>query len=176
MSGLFEPCDLDGLLAPPPPAKKARRKAWSHAALPGVKPAILDDHDLMMRWRHDLHANPELGFEEHRTSDLVAKLLRAWGIEVHVGVVGGPTGVVGVLHGRTASDQSMGLRADLDSLPIQEAGSKPYKSRNEGAHHGCGHDGHTSMLLGAAKYLASTRAFSGTVHFLFQPNEEATVR
>ena len=169
---LFEPCDLDGLLAPP--AKK-RKAAWAHASLPGVRPAILADLELMTRWRRDIHAHPELGFEENRTADLVARLLAAWGVEVSVGAVGGPTAVVGTLRGNTDSAASIGLRADLDALPMQELGSSAHKSTREGAHHGCGHDGHTAMLLGAAKHLAATRNFSGTVHFLFQPNEEAVV-
>ena len=170
-AALFAPYDLDGLLAPP--AKKARRTT-PFASLPGVKPEILADYDLMRRWRHDIHMNPELGFEEHRTSDLVAKLLAKWGIEVSKGKFGGPTGVIGTLRGATASERCIGLRADLDGLPMQEVSDSEYKSANVGAHHGCGHDGHTSMLLGAAKYLAETRRFSGTVHFFFQPNEEAT--
>ena len=169
---MFETCDLDGLLAPP--VKKARHTKTPFASYPGVKPAILADRDLMEHWRQDIHMHPELGFEEHRTSDLVAKLLAKWGIEVSVGACGGPTAVIGTLRGKTASDRSIGLRADLDGLPTKEVSDQPYKSVNEGAHHGCGHDGHTTMLLGAAKYLAATRNFSGTVHFFFQPNEEAT--
>ncbi len=170
---LFDPCDLDGLLKPP--VKRARREQWSLSSLPGIKPEILEDHELMTRLRQDVHSHPEIGFEERRTSDLVAKLLRSWGIEVTVGTFGGPTGVVGVLRGRTPSERSIGLRADMDALPTVEASSTAasYKSTN-GYHHGCGHDGHTTMLLGAAKYLAATRNFSGTVHFFFQPNEECT--
>jgi len=168
---MFEPCDLDGLLAPP--TKKARRST-PFASFPGVKAAILEDQHLLERWRHDIHMHPELGFEERRTSDLVAKLLAKWGIEVTVGAFGGPTAVIGTLRGKTASHCSIGLRADLDGLPMKEDSDQPYKSANEGAHHGCGHDGHTTMLLGAAKYLAATRNFSGIVHFFFQPNEEAT--
>lgn len=113
--------------------------------------------------------HPELGFEEHRTSDLVAKLLTKWGIDVTVGACGGPTAVIGTLGGSKPSECSIGLRADLDGLPMQEDSDQPYRSANQGAHHGCGHDGHTSMLLGAAKYLAATKRFSGTVHFFFQP-------
>ena len=170
-TGIFDPCDLDGLLAPP--TKKAKRE-WVHASLPGIKPEIAKDHELMIRWRHDIHRHPELGFEEHRTSDMVARLLRTWGIEVTVGAVGGPTAVIGVLKGKSASDRCIGLRADMDALPTQEVTSNEYKSTRDGSHHGCGHDGHTTMLLGAAKHLASTRNFSGTVTFIFQPNEEAT--
>jgi amidohydrolase len=119
--------------------------------------------------RHDIHAHPELGLEEVRTADLVAKKLEEWGIEVHRGV--GVTGVVGVL--RNGNGQaSVGLRADMDALPILEATALPYASQNPGRMHACGHDGHTTMLLGAAKYLAETRNFNGTVNFIFQPAEE----
>jgi amidohydrolase len=126
-------------------------------------------HAEMTEWRRDIHAHPELGFEERRTSDLVAAKLAEWGIEVHRGI--GGTGVVGVLragngHGR------IGLRADMDALPITEATDLPYASTHGGVMHACGHDGHTTMLLGAARYLAETRNFSGTVHFIFQPGEE----
>jgi hippurate hydrolase len=119
--------------------------------------------------RRDIHAHPELGLEEYRTADLVAKKLEEWGIEVHRGV--GKTGVVGVL--RNGNGQaSVGLRADMDALPILEATDLPYASQNPGRMHACGHDGHTTMLLGAAKYLAETRNFNGTVNFIFQPAEE----
>jgi hippurate hydrolase len=119
--------------------------------------------------RHDIHSHPELGLQEVRTADLVAKKLEEWGIEVHRGV--GVTGVVGVL--RNGNGQaSVGLRADMDALPIQEATELPYASQNPGRMHACGHDGHTTMLLGAAKYLAETRNFNGTVNFIFQPAEE----
>ena len=119
--------------------------------------------------RQDIHAHPELGLEEVRTAELVARKLEEWGIEVHRGV--GVTGVVGVL--RNGNGQaSVGLRADMDALPILEATDLPYASQNPGRMHACGHDGHTTMLLGAAKYLAETRAFNGTVNFIFQPAEE----
>ena len=119
--------------------------------------------------RHDIHAHPELGLQEVRTADLVAKKLEEWGIEVHRGV--GVTGVVGVL--RNGNGQaSVGLRADMDALPILEANDFAYASTNPGCMHACGHDGHTTMLLGAAKYLAETRNFNGTVNFIFQPAEE----
>jgi hippurate hydrolase len=119
--------------------------------------------------RRDIHAHPELGMEEHRTADLVAHKLEEWGIEVHRGV--GNTGVVGVL--RNGNGQAaIGLRADMDALPIQEATGLPYASQTPGLMHACGHDGHTAMLLGAAKYLMETRAFNGTVNFIFQPAEE----
>src|SRR6201996_7629596 len=119
--------------------------------------------------RQDIHANPELGLEEHRTADLVARKLAEWGIEVHRGV--GTTGVVGVLRSGNG-EGAIGLRADMDALPIVEANDVPYRSRNRGCMHACGHDGHTTMLLGAARYLAETRNFNGTVHFIFQPGEE----
>jgi hippurate hydrolase len=119
--------------------------------------------------RQDIHANPELGFDEHRTSDIVAKKLEALGIEVHRGV--GGTGVVGVLR-EGNGPVSIGLRADMDALPILEANELPYKSTKPGVMHACGHDGHTTMLLGAARYLAETRNFNGTVNFIFQPAEE----
>ncbi len=119
--------------------------------------------------RRDIHAHPELGLEEYRTSDLVARKLEEWGIEVHRSV--GKTGVVGVL--RNGNGQaSVGLRADMDALPIKEATGLPYASQSPGRMHACGHDGHTTMLLGAAKYLAETRSFNGTVNFIFQPAEE----
>ena len=119
--------------------------------------------------RRDIHAHPELGLEEYRTADLVAQKLTEWGIEVHRNI--GVTGVVGVLrngNGQTA----IGLRADMDALPILEAGDLPHVSQNPGRMHACGHDGHTTMLLGAAKYLAETRNFNGTVNLIFQPAEE----
>ena len=121
--------------------------------------------------RHDIHAHPELGFEENRTSDIVAEKLAGWGIEVHRGLA--QTGVVGVVHGRNgASGRSVALRADMDCLPIQETGTVPYRSRHDGKMHACGHDGHTTMLLGAARYLAATRRFDGTAYLIFQPAEE----
>ena len=119
--------------------------------------------------RHDLHAHPELAFEEDRTSSIVAKALESWGIEVHRGLA--KTGVVGVVK-NAASSRSVGLRADMDCLPIHETGAVPYRSRHDGRMHACGHDGHTTMLLGAARYLAETRNFDGTAYLIFQPAEE----
>ncbi|MEA2737243.1 MAG: hypothetical protein QOH05_550 [Acetobacteraceae bacterium] len=119
--------------------------------------------------RRDIHAHPELGLQEHRTADLVARKLEEWGIEVHRGV--GQTGVVGVLRNGNG-EAAIGLRADMDALPILEATGLPYASQTPGLMHACGHDGHTTMLLGAAKYLAETRDFNGTVNFIFQPAEE----
>lgn len=126
--------------------------------------------DEMTAWRRDIHEHPELGFEEHRTAALVAEKLASWGIEVTTAV--GKTGVVGTLRGLSPDGPTIGLRADMDALPIEEANDLPYKSRNPGVMHACGHDGHTAILLGAAKYLAETRNFAGTVHFIFQPAEE----
>jgi hippurate hydrolase len=126
-------------------------------------------HDDLTAIRRDIHAHPEIGFEEHRTSELVARKLAEWGIEVHRGI--GGTGVVGVLR-RGNGQASIGLRADMDALPIVEANLFPYRSTVPGRMHACGHDGHTTMLLGAARYLAKSGAFNGTVHFIFQPAEE----
>ena len=123
----------------------------------------------MTAWRRDLHAHPELGFEERRTADLVAAKLAQWGIEVHRGI--GRTGVVGVLKAGSGT-RAIGLRADMDALPIQESNTFEHRSRHDGRMHACGHDGHTAMLLGAAKVLAQSRNFDGTVHFIFQPAEE----
>jgi hippurate hydrolase len=126
-------------------------------------------HPELTAWRRDLHAHPELGFEETRTSDLVAAKLAAFGCEVHRGL--GKTGVVGTLRAG-ASQRSVGLRADMDALPIAEANLFAHRSQHQGKMHACGHDGHTTMLLGAARYLAETRNFDGSVHFIFQPAEE----
>ena len=134
-----------------------------------VIPQIAANHDEMTAWRRDIHAHPELGFEEVRTSELVAEKLKSWGLEVHTGL--GKTGVVGTL--RVGNDtRSIGLRADMDALPMPEANQFDYRSTKENVMHACGHDGHTTMLLGAAKYLAETRNFEGCVHFIFQPAEE----
>jgi hippurate hydrolase len=119
--------------------------------------------------RRDLHAHPELAFQERRTAGVVAAALRLLGLDVHQGL--GGTGVVGTLrHG--SSPRSIGLRADMDALPMAEQSRLAHASRHAGVHHGCGHDGHTAMLLGAAQQLARTRRFDGTVHFIFQPAEE----
>jgi len=122
-------------------------------------------------WRRDLHEHPELGFEETRTSGVVAEKLKAFGVdEVVTGIA--KTGVVGVIRGRGKSGRAIGLRADMDALPIEEATGLPYASKSPGRMHACGHDGHTTMLLGAARYLAETRNFDGTVYVIFQPAEE----
>ena len=131
---------------------------------------IAEFQDEMTAWRRDLHRFPELAFEEVRTSDFVADKLGEWGIEVHRGLA--KTGVVGVVRGQRDSGRAIGLRADMDALPIQELNTFEYASRSAGKMHACGHDGHTTMLLGAAKYLAETRNFAGTVYLIFQPAEE----
>ncbi|AUG39590.1 amidohydrolase [Pseudomonas chlororaphis] len=119
--------------------------------------------------RQDIHAHPELGFEENRTAALVARSLEEWGYQVHSGI--GKTGVVGVLR-NGSSPRRLGLRADMDALPIIENSGVAYSSRHSGCMHACGHDGHTAMLLGAARYLAATRQFDGTLTLIFQPAEE----
>ena len=123
----------------------------------------------MQTWRRDIHAHPEIAFEEHRTAQIVAEKLKSFGIEVETGIAG--TGVVGTLKKGTGN-RSIGLRADLDALLINEANEFEHKSKNPGKMHACGHDGHTVMLLGAAKYLAEHGNFDGTVYFIFQPDEE----
>ena len=126
-------------------------------------------HEDMISWRHDIHRNPETAFEEHRTAEMVARQLESFGIEVHRGLAG--TGVVGTLRAGKGG-RAIALRADIDALHIQEKNAVPHASCVPGKMHACGHDGHTAMLLGAAKYLAETRRFDGTVHFVFQPAEE----
>ena len=120
--------------------------------------------------RRDLHAHPEIGFEEVRTSGIVADKLAEWGIEVHRGI--GRTGVVGILPGKGGPGRRIGLRADMDALPMDETTNLPWRSTISGRMHACGHDGHTTMLLGAARYLAENRDFTGTAVFVFQPAEE----
>lgn len=126
-------------------------------------------HDALTAIRRDIHAHPELAFQETRTSNLVAQFLREQGLEVHTGL--GKTGVVGVLR-NGSSKKSVGLRADMDALPMPELNRFAHKSTINGRMHGCGHDGHTTMLLGAAQYLAKHRNFDGTINFIFQPAEE----
>lgn len=120
--------------------------------------------------RRDIHANPEIGFEEVRTAALVARELEKYGIEVHTGI--GKTGVVGIVQGKRPGNRRVGLRADMDALPMDELTDLPWKSNAPGKFHGCGHDGHTTMVLGAARYLAETRDFSGSIALIFQPAEE----
>ncbi len=127
-------------------------------------------HEELTAIRRDIHAHPEMGLEETRTAALVAAKLREWGIEVTEGV--GITGVVGTVRGRLPGQRSIGLRADMDALSIPEQTGLPYASQNAGVMHACGHDGHTTMLLGAARYLSENRDFSGTVQLIFQPAEE----
>ena len=131
---------------------------------------IADFEADLTEWRQDFHAHPELAFAEHRTSDIVASKLAEFGIEVHRGLAG--TGVVGTLKGNRPGERAIGLRADMDALPMTEANGFAHASKFPGRMHACGHDGHTTMLLGAARYLAETRNFAGTVHFIFQPAEE----
>jgi amidohydrolase len=131
---------------------------------------IADFHRDLAAWRHEIHAHPETAFEEKRTADFVASRLREFGIEVHRGLAG--TGVVGTLKGSKSGARAIALRADMDALHIHERNGVDYASQNPGKMHACGHDGHTTMLLGAARYLAETRNFAGTVHFIFQPAEE----
>jgi hippurate hydrolase len=132
-------------------------------------PEILQAQAEIRTLRRDIHAHPELCFQEQRTSDLVAKSLESWGIEVHRGL--GTTGLVGVIRNGD-SGRTIGLRADMDALPLQEANTFGHRSQHEGKMHACGHDGHTAMLLGAARHLAEHRNFDGTVHVIFQPAEE----
>jgi hippurate hydrolase len=132
---------------------------------------IAEFHNEIKGWRRDIHAHPETAFEEERTADFVAQKLAEFGIQVHRGLA--TTGVVGVLDGQSnTSGRSIGLRADMDALHIQELNGFDHRSRHDGKMHACGHDGHTAMLLGAAKYLAETRNFDGRVAFIFQPAEE----
>lgn len=133
------------------------------------EPEIAEDtRQRMLAWRHDIHANPETAFEEHRTANVVANALMLMGIPVHRGLAG--TGVVGTL--KSGDGPSIALRADLDALNMTELGERAHKSTCAGKMHGCGHDGHTAMLLGAADHLARHKPFEGTVHFVFQPAEE----
>lgn len=133
---------------------------------------LAEFHDEITAWRRDFHENPEILYEVHRTSARVAELLEGFGIdEVATGI--GRTGVVGVIKGRNGgSGKTIGLRADMDALPLTETSGKPWASKHPGKMHACGHDGHTAMLLGTAKYLAETRNFDGTVVVIFQPAEE----
>jgi len=123
----------------------------------------------MTEWRRDIHAHPETAFEEVRTAELVARKLESFGVQVHRGLA--KTGVVGTISSGSGN-RSIGLRADMDALPLAEANTFAHRSRHPGKMHACGHDGHTTMLLGAAKVLARSRAFDGTVVFIFQPAEE----
>ena len=131
--------------------------------------SILADAASITQMRRDIHAHPELCFEERRTSELIAKALTDWGIPVHRGM--GKTGVVGIVK-NGSSRRAIGLRADIDALPMTELNRFEHASQHAGKMHACGHDGHTAMLLGAAKRLAEEGGFDGTVRFIFQPAEE----
>ena len=131
---------------------------------------IADFHADMTAWRHDIHAHPETAFEETRTAARVAELLESFGIAVERGVA--KTGVIGTLAGAVPGKRAIALRADMDALHVHEKNGFAHASQHQGRMHACGHDGHTTMLLGAARYLAETRNFAGTIHFIFQPAEE----
>lgn len=134
-----------------------------------IPPALVADLPRYTAWRQDLHAHPEMAYQEHRTSDFVAARLESFGIPIVRGL--GRTGVVGTLrHGQ--GTRCIGLRADMDALPLQEMNEFAHRSQHDGCMHACGHDGHTVMLLAAAEHLARTREFDGTIHFIFQPAEE----
>ena len=143
--------------------KMAELSFFGRETMPLIDAIVAIEEEMTM-WRRDIHAHPELGFEEARTSEFVAEKLQEFGISVFRGV--GKTGVVGVLKVGNET-QSVGLRADMDALPIKEANSFAYRSGTSGCMHACGHDGHTTMLLGAAKYLAETQNFRGQVNFIF---------
>lgn len=151
------------MLAPVAASRLAHARPFAH---------ISKYHPELTAFRRDLHAHPELGFEEVYTSARVQEALRLCGVdEVHPGI--GRTGVVGIVHGRSrASGRLVGLRADMDALTMSESNEFPWKSTRSGMMHGCGHDGHTAMLVGAARYLAETRNFDGTAVLIFQPGEE----
>ncbi|MBE7636710.1 amidohydrolase [Sneathiella sp. P13V-1] len=134
-----------------------------------ILPEIEAIHAEMTEWRHKIHMHPETAFEEYKTADFVAEKLESFGLEVHRGLA--KTGVVGTLKAGTGN-RAIGLRADMDALDLQELNDFAHKSQIDGKMHGCGHDGHTVMLLGAAKYLSESKNFDGTVHFIFQPAEE----
>ncbi|TDJ69987.1 MAG: amidohydrolase [Proteobacteria bacterium] len=134
-----------------------------------LKPDIVDQHEIHAEWRREIHAYPELAYEEHRTAKFVAEKLGQFGIAIETGI--GRTGIVATIR-NGSSDRSIGLRADMDALPLQELNEFDHRSTNDGVMHACGHDGHTTMLLAAAEYLAKNRNFDGTVHLIFQPAEE----
>jgi hippurate hydrolase len=131
---------------------------------------IAEFHAEMTEWRHQIHAHPETAFEEHKTAAFVAERLESFGITVERGIAG--TGVIGTLKGSAEGRHAIALRADMDALHIDEQNLFSHASQERGRLHACGHDGHTAMLLGAAKHLAETRNFAGTIHFIFQPAEE----
>eukprot|EP00041_Stephanoeca_diplocostata_P016792 m.331896 g.331896 ORF g.331896 m.331896 type:complete len:437 (+) comp20488_c1_seq1:430-1740(+) len=158
------------------PSQRCSRKLSSSVIAPhGVRKELSEHLEEFIKWRKDFHAHPELGFEEFRTSELVTKRLREFGVDNIQSGVGG-TGVVGTIVGNLPDSNSIissvGLRADMDALPMFEEIDSEYKSVTPGKFHGCGHDGHTTMLLAAGKYLSETRNFAGSVHLIFQPAEE----
>ncbi|MCO5101316.1 MAG: M20 family metallopeptidase [Burkholderiaceae bacterium] len=155
-----------------PPARRCEAVDSRSHGSQRVLETITAWHGELASIRQALHANPELGFEEHFTAELVCRQLQRAGVdEIHRNI--GCTGLVGVVRGRhTRSSRTVGLRADMDALPIQEDGEHAHRSRKAGVMHGCGHDGHVAMLVGAARYLAASRDFDGTVHLIFQPGEE----
>ncbi|MGD9835380.1 MAG: amidohydrolase, partial [Piscinibacter sp.] len=144
----------------------------ARAAADGAYQRLAAWHGELTAFRRDLHAHPELGFEEKRTAARVAEALRVAGVdEIHEGI--GRTGVVGIVRGRRGqSTRAIGLRADMDALPLVEENDFAWRSSKRGLMHGCGHDGHTTMLVGAARYLAATRDFDGSAVLIFQPGEE----
>ena len=135
-----------------------------------IFPEFIDQLELIKSIRRDIHAHPELKFTEFRTSELIANQLKAWGIQTHIGL--GKTGVVGSIEGNLGKGKSIGLRADIDALPLQEHNAFPHASKHDGKMHACGHDGHTAMLLSAAQFFSTHKEFKGTIHFIFQPAEE----
>lgn len=135
-----------------------------------IFPEFIDQLELIQGIRRDIHAHPELKFTEFRTSELIAQKLQSWGIQTHIGL--GKTGVVGTIEGSLGSGKSIGLRADIDALPLQEHNTFSHASQHPGTMHACGHDGHTAMLLSAAHFFSQHKEFKGKIHFIFQPAEE----
>jgi hippurate hydrolase len=135
-----------------------------------IFPEFIDQLELIQGIRRDIHAHPELKFTEFRTSELIAQKLQSWGIQTHIGL--GKTGVVGTIEGSLGSGKSIGLRADIDALPLQEHNTFAHASQHPGTMHACGHDGHTAMLLSAAQFFSQHKEFKGKIHFIFQPAEE----
>ena len=135
-----------------------------------IFPEFIDQLELIQGIRRDIHAHPELKFTEFRTSELIAQKLQSWGIQTHIGL--GKTGVVGTIEGSLGSGKSIGLRADIDALPLQEHNTFAHASQHPGTMHACGHDGHTAMLLSAAQFFSQHQEFKGKIHFIFQPAEE----
>src|SRR5262249_49057027 len=158
------------LLTGSPSACQPRESCRGGLRIMPVINRIAEFHAEMTQLRRQIHAHPEAAFEEHNTAELVAGLLESFGVSVDRGIA--RTGVIGTLEGSLPGDRAIALRADMDALHIEEQNDVPHASRHRGRMHACGHDGHTAMLLGAAKHLAETRNFAGTIHFIFQPAEE----